>query len=262
MHPVRFSYSAESAAIQQCFSLTTNQRTVLSATINQRNEQADGFRDLANPSSIFLSKFEISISTTKKTRRSSSARTNRPPRANRLPHTLIPRARDNPPPHCCQKKKNTTPLRVSPLTATRARLHTTPRSFPPARTTAAPSLLSTHAAAGDRRPLDLPRFAPSSDLVHAAAQHSLLAPVPCEQQKHPVPPGSTNLARTGRGPELPSPRRASPLPGHHSSLQPVGEERLQPCRDPARSGHRPNSPFVASSIPTLTTSSFYFCFCS
>jgi hypothetical protein len=38
-HPVRLSYSAESAAIQQCFSLITNQRTVLSATINQRNEQ-------------------------------------------------------------------------------------------------------------------------------------------------------------------------------------------------------------------------------
>jgi hypothetical protein len=37
---VRLSLSAESAAIQQCFSLTTNQRTVLSATINQRNEQA------------------------------------------------------------------------------------------------------------------------------------------------------------------------------------------------------------------------------
>jgi hypothetical protein len=34
------SYSAESAVIQQCFLLTTNQRTVLSATINQRNEQA------------------------------------------------------------------------------------------------------------------------------------------------------------------------------------------------------------------------------
>jgi tRNA A37 N6-isopentenylltransferase MiaA len=38
-HPVRLSYSAELAAIQQCFPLTTNQRTVLSATINQRNEQ-------------------------------------------------------------------------------------------------------------------------------------------------------------------------------------------------------------------------------
>jgi hypothetical protein len=43
LHPVRLSYSAESAAIQQCFSLTTNQRTVLSAIINQRNEQAVGF---------------------------------------------------------------------------------------------------------------------------------------------------------------------------------------------------------------------------
>jgi hypothetical protein len=41
-HPVRLSYSAESAAIQQCFSLTINQRAVLSATINQRNEHADG----------------------------------------------------------------------------------------------------------------------------------------------------------------------------------------------------------------------------
>jgi hypothetical protein len=30
-HPVRLDLSAESAAIQQCFSLTTNQRTVLSA---------------------------------------------------------------------------------------------------------------------------------------------------------------------------------------------------------------------------------------
>jgi hypothetical protein len=29
--PVRLDLSAESAAIQQCFSLTTNQRTVLSA---------------------------------------------------------------------------------------------------------------------------------------------------------------------------------------------------------------------------------------
>jgi hypothetical protein len=40
-HPVRFAGSAESAAIQQCFSLTINQRTVLSATIIHRNEQAD-----------------------------------------------------------------------------------------------------------------------------------------------------------------------------------------------------------------------------
>jgi hypothetical protein len=40
LHPVRFAGSAESAAIQQCFSLTTNQRTVLSATIYQRNKQA------------------------------------------------------------------------------------------------------------------------------------------------------------------------------------------------------------------------------
>jgi hypothetical protein len=38
--PCLFSYSAKSAAIQQCFSLTTNQRIVLSATIIQRNEQA------------------------------------------------------------------------------------------------------------------------------------------------------------------------------------------------------------------------------
>jgi hypothetical protein len=37
---VRLGLSAESAAIQQCFSLTANQRTVLSATINQRNEHA------------------------------------------------------------------------------------------------------------------------------------------------------------------------------------------------------------------------------
>jgi predicted metal-dependent enzyme (double-stranded beta helix superfamily) len=43
IHPVRLSLSAESAAIQQYFSLTTNQRTVLSATTNQRNEQADYF---------------------------------------------------------------------------------------------------------------------------------------------------------------------------------------------------------------------------
>jgi hypothetical protein len=35
LHPVRLSYSAKSADIQQCFSLTINQRTVLSATINQ-----------------------------------------------------------------------------------------------------------------------------------------------------------------------------------------------------------------------------------
>jgi hypothetical protein len=120
------------------------------------------------------------ISTTKKTRRSSSARTNRPPRANHLPHALIPRARDN-----------TAPLHVSPLTAARARLHTTPRSFPPARTTAAPSnrrpapsVLFARAVAGDRRPLDLLRIVPSPDLVHPAAQHSSLAPAPCEQQKH------------------------------------------------------------------------------
>jgi hypothetical protein len=39
-HPVRFAGSAESATIQQYFSLTINQRTVLSATIIQRNEQA------------------------------------------------------------------------------------------------------------------------------------------------------------------------------------------------------------------------------
>jgi hypothetical protein len=44
IHPVCLSYSAESATIQQCFSLTINQQTVLSATINQRNEQADSFR--------------------------------------------------------------------------------------------------------------------------------------------------------------------------------------------------------------------------
>jgi hypothetical protein len=31
LHPVRLDLSAESAAIQQCFCLTTNQRTVLSA---------------------------------------------------------------------------------------------------------------------------------------------------------------------------------------------------------------------------------------
>jgi hypothetical protein len=37
---LRLSISAESAAIQQCFSLTINQRTVLSATTIQRNEQA------------------------------------------------------------------------------------------------------------------------------------------------------------------------------------------------------------------------------
>ena len=49
---------------------------------------------------------------------------------------------------------------------------------------------------------------------------------------------------------LPSPRRPSPLPVHHSSLQPIGEERLQPCRNPSRSGHRPNSPSVASSLPS------------
>jgi hypothetical protein len=38
---IRLSLSAESAAIQQCFSLTANQRTVLSATINQRAHQLD-----------------------------------------------------------------------------------------------------------------------------------------------------------------------------------------------------------------------------
>jgi hypothetical protein len=31
LHPVRLDLSGESAAIQQCFSLTTNQQTVLSA---------------------------------------------------------------------------------------------------------------------------------------------------------------------------------------------------------------------------------------
>jgi hypothetical protein len=35
---VRLSYSVKLAVIQQCFSLTINQQTVLSATINQRNE--------------------------------------------------------------------------------------------------------------------------------------------------------------------------------------------------------------------------------
>jgi hypothetical protein len=45
------SYSAELAAIQQCFSLTTNQRTGLSATINHRNEQAVR-EDLQEHSSI------------------------------------------------------------------------------------------------------------------------------------------------------------------------------------------------------------------
>jgi hypothetical protein len=43
-HPVCLSYSVKSAAIQQCFSLTINQRTVLLATINQRNEQAENMR--------------------------------------------------------------------------------------------------------------------------------------------------------------------------------------------------------------------------
>jgi hypothetical protein len=43
--PVRLSYSAKSAAIQQCFSLTINQRTILSATINQRNEQTDSYHN-------------------------------------------------------------------------------------------------------------------------------------------------------------------------------------------------------------------------
>jgi hypothetical protein len=37
-HPVRFAGSAESAVIQQYFSLTTNQRTVLSTAIIQRND--------------------------------------------------------------------------------------------------------------------------------------------------------------------------------------------------------------------------------
>jgi hypothetical protein len=37
-HPLRFAGSAKSAAIQQCFSLTINQQTTLSAIINQRNE--------------------------------------------------------------------------------------------------------------------------------------------------------------------------------------------------------------------------------
>jgi hypothetical protein len=41
-YPVHLDLSAESAAIQQCFSLTINQRTVLSAIINQRNEHAEG----------------------------------------------------------------------------------------------------------------------------------------------------------------------------------------------------------------------------
>jgi hypothetical protein len=40
LHLVHLSYSAKSTVIQQCFSLTINQQTVLSATINQRNEQA------------------------------------------------------------------------------------------------------------------------------------------------------------------------------------------------------------------------------
>jgi hypothetical protein len=44
--------SAESAAIQQCFSLIINQRTVLSVTIIQRNEQAD-MLPLTNRVSLF-----------------------------------------------------------------------------------------------------------------------------------------------------------------------------------------------------------------
>jgi hypothetical protein len=46
---VRFAGSAESAAIQQRFSLIINQRIVLSATIIQRNEQAEGGRAGAWP---------------------------------------------------------------------------------------------------------------------------------------------------------------------------------------------------------------------
>jgi hypothetical protein len=38
------SYLAKSSIIQQCFSLTINQQTVLSATVNQRNEQATSRR--------------------------------------------------------------------------------------------------------------------------------------------------------------------------------------------------------------------------
>jgi hypothetical protein len=37
----RLSLSSESAAIQQCFSLTINQRTVHSTPINQKNEQGE-----------------------------------------------------------------------------------------------------------------------------------------------------------------------------------------------------------------------------
>jgi hypothetical protein len=39
-YPVRLSYSAKSAVIQQCFSLTINQRTIFSAILTQLNKQA------------------------------------------------------------------------------------------------------------------------------------------------------------------------------------------------------------------------------
>jgi hypothetical protein len=42
LRSTRLNLSAESAGIQEYFSLTINQRTVLSVTINQRNEQAVG----------------------------------------------------------------------------------------------------------------------------------------------------------------------------------------------------------------------------
>jgi hypothetical protein len=51
-HHVRLSYLAESAAIQQCFSLTANQRTILSATINQRNEHAERIQMEGHPGNI------------------------------------------------------------------------------------------------------------------------------------------------------------------------------------------------------------------
>jgi hypothetical protein len=51
-HLVRLNLSAESAAIQQCFSLVTNQRTVLSATINQRNEHATVVAELMTTSTV------------------------------------------------------------------------------------------------------------------------------------------------------------------------------------------------------------------
>jgi hypothetical protein len=52
--------SAKSTGIQQYFSLTTNQQTILSTTTNQRNEQADTAQRPVGPEEA--ARFQLSLS--------------------------------------------------------------------------------------------------------------------------------------------------------------------------------------------------------